>query len=116
MDQNKRTELFEVPAEPGVDRGDTLHDSKQVILSFLLSPLISQKECYVYMKRRFIIATLLVFDYPRRTFLEFYAHLEAKSARSFENAFYKCSMALSFMFLKNRIFDECRHFQPIEPR
>ena len=32
-------------------------------------------------------------------------------ARSFQNAFYKCSMALNiFCFLKYCIFDECRHF------
>ena len=30
VDPNKRTELFVVPAHPGVDRSDTLHDFKQV--------------------------------------------------------------------------------------
>ena len=30
VDPNKRTELFQVPAHPGVDRSDTLHDFKQV--------------------------------------------------------------------------------------
>ena len=30
VDPNKQTELFEVPAHPGVDRSDTLHDFKQV--------------------------------------------------------------------------------------
>jgi len=29
VDPNKRTELFEVPAHPGVDRSDVLHDFKQ---------------------------------------------------------------------------------------
>ena len=42
-DPNKRAELFEVPVQPGVDRRDTLQDSKQVIFSFLLSALIFQK-------------------------------------------------------------------------
>ena len=41
---------------------------------------------------------------------EVYADLEANSARSFQNAFYKCSRALNYMFSKNCIFDECRHF------
>ena len=44
---------------------------------------------------------------PLRTFLEFY---KANSGRSSQNAFYKCSRALNIMFLKNSIFDECRHF------
>ena len=30
VDPNKRTELFQVPAHPGVDRSDTFHDFKQV--------------------------------------------------------------------------------------
>ena len=30
VDPDKRTELFQVPAHPGVDRSDTLHDFKQV--------------------------------------------------------------------------------------
>ena len=30
VDPDKQTELFEVPAHPGVDRSDTLHDFKQV--------------------------------------------------------------------------------------
>ena len=30
VDPNKRTELFQVPSHPGVDRSDTLHDFKQV--------------------------------------------------------------------------------------
>ena len=30
VDPNKQTELLEVPAHPGVDRSDTLHDFKQV--------------------------------------------------------------------------------------
>ena len=41
---------------------------------------------------------------------EVYADLEANSARSFQNAFYKCSRALNYMFSKNCIFDECHHF------
>ena len=36
MDPNKRIELFEVPAHPGVDRSDTLRDFKQVSFSPLL--------------------------------------------------------------------------------
>ena len=39
------------------------------------------------------------------TFLEFNIHLEANSARSFQNAFYKCSGALNIVFLKNCNFD-----------
>ena len=46
---------------------------------------------------------------PLCTFLQFYTHLNW--ARSFQNAFYKCSLALNiFCFLKYCIFDECRHF------
>ena len=30
VDPNKQTELFQVPAHPGVDRSDVLHDFKQV--------------------------------------------------------------------------------------
>ena len=43
VNPNKRTELFQVPAHPGVDRSDTLHDFKQVsslICFSLLTPLI----------------------------------------------------------------------------
>ena len=53
VDPNKRTELFQVPAHPGVDRSDTLHDFKQVsclilILISLLTPLIQlQVSCDV---------------------------------------------------------------------
>ena len=53
VDPNKRTELFQVPAHPGVDRSDTLHDFKQVsclilILISLSTPLIQlQVSCYV---------------------------------------------------------------------
>ena len=45
VDANKRTQLFQVPAHPGVDRSDVLHDFKQVrfanilLNSFLLSAL-----------------------------------------------------------------------------
>ena len=39
---------------------------------------------------------------PLCTFLEFYTHLEGNSARSFENAFRKCSRAM--MFLKTSCF------------
>ena len=45
---------------------------------------------------------------------EVYADLEANSARSFQNAFYKCSRALNYMFSKNCIFDECHHFSPYQ--
>ena len=30
VDTEKQTELFQVPAHPGVDRSDVLHDFKQV--------------------------------------------------------------------------------------
>ncbi len=30
VNTDKQTELFRVPAHPGVDRSDTLHDFKQV--------------------------------------------------------------------------------------
>ena len=36
VDPNKRTELFQVPAHPGVDRSDTFHDFKQVSCLALL--------------------------------------------------------------------------------
>ena len=44
VDPNKRTELFQVPAHPGVDRSDTLHDFKQVscLICFSLSRLLIQ--------------------------------------------------------------------------
>ena len=35
VDPNKQTELFEVPAHPGVDRSDTLHDFNQVSYLFV---------------------------------------------------------------------------------
>ena len=41
---------------------------------------------------------------PPCTFLEFYAQLEANSAKSFQNAFCKCSRALDIMFLKTSYF------------
>ena len=41
VDPNKRTELFQVPAHPGVDRSDTLHDFKQVSSLICFSPLRS---------------------------------------------------------------------------
>ena len=41
---------------------------------------------------------------PLCTFLEFCTHLEANSARSFENAFYKCLRALNIIFLKTSNF------------
>ena len=40
VEPNKRTELFEVPAHPEVDRSDTLHDYKPVSFSSLRSTLI----------------------------------------------------------------------------
>ena len=79
-DPNKRAELFEVPAQPGVDRRDILQDSKQVIFSFLLSALKFSKKCYVYMKRqyseRFIfnasrVVTQVLKRYKRRPALYF---------------------------------------------
>ena len=41
---------------------------------------------------------------PPCTFLEFYTQLEANSAKSFRNAFCKCSRALDIMFLKTSYF------------
>ena len=46
---------------------------------------------------------------PRCIFLEYGTRLETNSARSFQNAFYKCSRALNIIFQKC-IFDERRHF------
>jgi len=45
VDPNKRTELFQVPAHPGVDRSDTFHDFKQN-LTMLRFP--DDKVCYVF--------------------------------------------------------------------
>lgn len=45
VDPNKRTELFQVPAHPGVDRSDTLHDFKQKI-TIVRFP--DTKNCYVF--------------------------------------------------------------------
>ena len=54
LDPNKRTELFEVPAHPGVaDSSDTLHEFKPVSFSSLLSLLIFKTIYYVYMYRLF---------------------------------------------------------------
>ena len=39
---NKRTELFHVPVDPGVDRIDTLHDFKRVSFSSLRHNFSSQ--------------------------------------------------------------------------
>ena len=47
VDQNKGTELFEAPVQPGVDRSDTLHDFKQVSFSSLLSPLFFKYYMYI---------------------------------------------------------------------
>ena len=33
VDTQKQTEVFKVPAHPGVDRSDVMHDFKQVIIS-----------------------------------------------------------------------------------
>ena len=44
------------------------------------------------------------FIIPLCTFLEFYTQLEANSAKSFQNAFCKCSRALNIMFLKTSYF------------
>ena len=41
---------------------------------------------------------------PLYTFPEFYTQLEANSERSFQNAFCKCSRALTIMFLKTSYF------------
>ena len=32
VDTQKQTEVFKVPAHPGVDRSDVMHDFKQVII------------------------------------------------------------------------------------
>ncbi|KAL9957730.1 hypothetical protein ACROYT_G034666 [Oculina patagonica] len=45
VDPEKQTELFEVPAHPGVDRSDTLHDFKQN-LTMLRFP--DSKMCYIF--------------------------------------------------------------------
>ncbi|XP_078350565.1 uncharacterized protein LOC144639503 [Oculina patagonica] len=45
VDPDKQTELFEVPAHPGVDRSDTLHDFKQN-LTMLRFP--DNKMCYIF--------------------------------------------------------------------
>ncbi|XP_022807323.1 uncharacterized protein LOC111344359 [Stylophora pistillata] len=45
VDQNKNTELFQVPAHPGVDRGDILHDFNKN-LTILRSP--EQNTCYLF--------------------------------------------------------------------
>ncbi|KAL9953595.1 hypothetical protein ACROYT_G041038 [Oculina patagonica] len=45
VDPDKQTELFQVPAHPGVDRSDTLHDFKQN-LTMLRFP--DSKMCYIF--------------------------------------------------------------------
>ena len=47
---------------------------------------------------------------PLCTFLEFYTHLQANSARSFKNAFTSVHWLQILCFLKSCIFDECCHF------
>ena len=44
---------------------------------------------------------------PLCTFLEFYTHLGANSAKSFQSTFCKCSKALNIMFLKTSYFWCC---------
>ena len=48
VDPNKRTELFEVAAHPGVDRSDALHDFKPVSFISLLSPILFSKQFNMY--------------------------------------------------------------------
>ena len=40
VDTQKQTEVFKVPAHPGVDRSDVMHDFKQVIIvgCYMLRP------------------------------------------------------------------------------
>ena len=40
VDTQKQTEVFKVPAQPGVDRSDVMHDFKQVIIvgCYMLRP------------------------------------------------------------------------------
>ena len=47
VDPNKRTELFQVPAHPGVDRSDTFHDFKQVSYLFSLSTPLIFNQCFL---------------------------------------------------------------------
>ena len=44
VDTQKQTEVFKVPAHPGVDRSDVMHDFKQVIIS---STTLSDVTCCV---------------------------------------------------------------------
>ena len=45
VDPNKRTELFEVPAHPRVDRSDVLHDFKQVRFANFSSEVFFTVRC-----------------------------------------------------------------------
>ena len=48
---------------------------------------------------------------PLCTFLEFYTHLEANSARLFQKCFLQVFKGFKYLyFFKNFIFDECHHF------
>ena len=54
---------------------------------------------------------------PLCTFLEFNTRLEANSARLFQSAFYKCSMALNVMFFLKIVFlMNVVIFHPIGPQ
>ena len=60
MDPNKQTELFQVPAHPGVGRSDTLHDFKQVsclvwfflFVAYLTPNFLWSKETWVFLVDR----------------------------------------------------------------
>ena len=48
VDTQKQTEVFKVPAHPGVDRSDVMHDFKQVIIS---STTLLDVTCCVRLQR-----------------------------------------------------------------
>ena len=53
---------------------------------------------------------------PLRTFFKFHSHLEANSARSFQNVFDKCSRVLNLVFSQNGIFlEHCHILGYIQP-
>ncbi len=58
VDPDKQTELFEVPAHPGVDRSDTLHDFKHVSYIILFSLLYY---FHLFHSRNFSVGELFTF-------------------------------------------------------
>ena len=79
-----------------------------LVLTTFLQSIVHDLLNLIYICGHFLTVNILCYGrsyvkefLPLCTFLEFYTHLEPNSARSFQNAFYKCSRALNIMFFFN---------------